>query len=176
MSIQAISGQSTAWQTLAELQAARAAADDPNADPAQASAWSSAAAGATTSGNSAGTPPQPPPSSVLQFFQQLQSVDTSGPANGANPSGGGGTSAETGITGIFDDLQSLVTQGEQGATAGVPQGQGAPVPNSAANPAVSNGGTADATGATQTGNDLALQLAAGLQGSAWQAGLVPLLA
>ena len=146
MSVATVSSTNTAWQVLAEMRAARAAEAEPAADAPQGSAWSSGTQAGGATGSVAGAaPPAPPPANVLQFFQQLQSVGND-PAVTANATpAAGATGGDT--TEQLGSLQSLLASLQSG------------------------GGTA-ATGstdpssiyATQTGNDLALQLLS-LQGA-----------
>jgi len=190
MSVHSVSGANTAWQALAEMRAARAAAVEPATDGAQGSAWSSATQGSAASGSVTGaTPPPPPPSGVLQFFQQLQSVD--GGAPGTTPtatSPSDASSTGTDSSQIFADLQALLASLQQGGTG---QGSGTTAAGSAQGPggpqSVGSSPTVTATGptdpsdgngatATQTGNDLALQLLGGLPGAAWQLGVAQLVA
>jgi len=180
MSVQTVSGSSNAWQVLAEMRAARAAAIDPATDETQGSAWSGAAQGGSAStGVTGAAPAPPPPANVLQFFQQLQSVDSAPPPAATDPSGGAADANAIGgdTTGLLANLQSLLAAAQPGSAAGtvaggVPQGQAAPSGDAGASSPVAANGTADPFGATvtQTGNDLALQWLGGLQGTPWQPG------
>jgi hypothetical protein len=180
MSVQTVSGTNTAWQMLAEMRAARAAAVAPATDEAPGSAWASATQGSSASGGVTGAAPAPPPPpGVLQFFQQLQSVDSSAPGTNSAAGGPPGTSSTgTDTSQVFADLQSMLASLQQGGTgqasgtaaSGSAQSAGTSTGGDSTATTVTTNGSADPSGATQTGNDLALQWLGGLQGGAWQLG------
>jgi hypothetical protein len=155
MSVQSVSNTNSAWQVLAEMRAARAAAVDPANDETQGSAWSSGTQAGAASGSVAGAaPPAPPPANVLQFFQQLQSVDNAPQATTTDPATTAAGSTGSDTTAQLGNLQSLLASLQPGGSDGT-----------------AATGTADPASpdATQTGNDLALQLLS-LQGGGWQFG------
>jgi len=144
---------------LAELRAARAAGDP--ATTGGAGSTTNAAQAGGTSNAVIGTPPQPPPG-LLQFLQQFQSA--TGTTATDTTAAGTGNTVGSDITGILADLDSLVTQLQQGIGTTAASGTTATAETSS---------TAAAASApqVQTGNDLALQYLGGWQGGA--GGLLP---
>jgi hypothetical protein len=178
MSVHAVSGDTSPWQILAQWRAAQAASTDPDTEATPFGASPGASSGASQAGGTSnavtGGPPQPAPG-LLSFLQQFQAADASTETD--STSGGGATSGTSSpggdIANVLADLQSLVTQLQQGIAG---QGDDASAPASgtgqgttAANGSATSSGTSGTTaGGTQTGNDLALQVLNGLQGDAWQ--------